>query len=230
LAQSLKFFGDGETKVAVPATGFHYDDPSHTYWLDGREIPGFSRILQDVGVVDLSSIPPKVLEKARERGHKVHLACQYVDENRMDWASLDEELLGRVTAWIKFCSDYQFKPAMCGIEVPTYHKQFLYGITPDRYGTIGRIRDSIATRPWASVVEIKNTYAEETDKWGMQVAAQAAALKSHGKLDPKDNNVVLYSVNLKADGSYVAQLHDDPTALNKFMSCLCVYGLKRSKK
>lgn len=210
--------------VAVPATGFHYDDPSHTYWLDGREIPGFSRILQDVGVVDLSSIPPKVLEKARERGEKVHLACQFYDQNRMDWTSLDEELLGRVMAWIRFCQDCKFKPAMCGIEVPTYHKQFLYGITPDRYGIL-----SFKGVNHPAVVEIKNTYAEEQDKWGMQVAAQEAALKSHGKLDPKAENVLRFSVNLKADGTYVLQLHDDPTALNKFMSCLCVYGLKRKK-
>ena len=63
----------------------------------------------------------------------------------------------------------------------------------------------------------------------MQIAAQEAALKSHGKLDPNDNSVLRYSVNLKADGTYVEQLHDDPTALNKFMSCLCVYGLKRNK-
>lgn len=210
------------------ADGFRFDEPSHTYWLGDREIPGFSRIVQDVGVVDLSGIPLKVLEKARQRGKAVHLVCQYHDENRMDWSTIDEELTGRVAAWMKFCHDFQFKPAMDGIEVPTYHKQFLYGITPDRYGVFGP-RALPGIRGRSAVVEIKNTYAEETDKWGMQIAAQEAALKSHGKLDPSDKSVLLYSVNLKADGSYVEQLHDDPTALRQFLACLCVYGLKRKK-
>jgi hypothetical protein len=177
-----------------------------------------------VGIVDLSHIPKDRLEKARERGQKVHEATQYFDEGRLDWSTVDPSLLPYVSAWLAFIDNEGFVVDPMFIEKPTYHKTFFYGIIPDRFGHF-RGRRYNGRR---AVTEIKNTYTN-ADYWGIQTSAQAQALHSHGlDIDPK--TVLRLAVNLKPDGTYVLEEHEDPNDFRYFMSCLMVYGLKRKKR
>lgn len=210
--------------VTTPETGFHYQDSDHSYWLDGSEIPGYSRIVQDVGVVNLSSIPPKVLENARERGHKIHTALQYLDEDRLDWGSVDPAFYGYIQAWISFCEKEGFRPNLDTIEMPTYHKAYRYGITPDRDGIFNRV-----DAPYPGIVEIKNTYSPAW-YWCMQTAAQEHARRSHDWLDSADTPVLRCAVKLNKDGTYLPIWHRDPNDFKYFISCLVTYGLKRRTK
>lgn len=208
-----------------PSQGFYFRPEDHSYWLDGREISGFSKIIQDVGIVDLSHIPKDRLEYARERGSKVHEATQYYDELRLDWSSVDPKFMGYVVAWTSFIENEHFVVDLDYIERPTYHKSFHYGVTPDRFGHFSG-GHKFGERN--AVVEIKCTY-DVAPYWGMQTSAQAAALQSHGlAIDPK--KVLRMAVVLKGDGSYRLDVHDNTHDLANFMACYRVYGLKRKMK
>jgi hypothetical protein len=55
-----------------------FDEPTHTYYHDGKKIPSVTTILSAQGAgVDYGSIPPDVLQKAAERGTEVHRVAEH---------------------------------------------------------------------------------------------------------------------------------------------------------
>ncbi len=208
----------------IPNKGFLFCPSDHTYWLDGRQIPGHSEIVQDARIYDLSQIPRETLRRATERGTKVHLATELLDRDNLDWSSVHPELLPYIDAWVSFKENEMFRPHPDYLEVPTWHKQFLYGITPDRFGDFHRDEG-----PVPAITEIKCTYNVEK-YWGMQTAAQANALASHGKLDFDPKTVLRLAVKLNKDGTYTLNWHKNPKDFGDFMACLRTYGLRRTMK
>lgn len=218
---------DSTVAARVPPQGFYFDEPSHTYWLDSSPIPGFSEILKDVDVHNLDHVPPDRLERARQRGHYVHLCAEWIDRGiGVNWEELDPGLVGRVKAWESFVRNEDFVVDPKYIEQPTYHKILRYGITPDRLGYFGaqQKRDYWHDRP--VVVEIKNQYSQE-DYWRMQTAAQVQAVISH--TPTSYDKFVRLSVNLKDDASYVLEEFSHDRDWHDFLACLKVYNLKRKK-
>jgi hypothetical protein len=58
---------------------FNFDPVEHRFTYAGSEIPGTSRILEEQGYVDLSGIPPDVLERAKQIGTEAHKATEIHD-------------------------------------------------------------------------------------------------------------------------------------------------------
>lgn len=223
---------DPSVTEQIPATGFYFRPSDHTYWLDGRCIPAYSHIVQDVGVgLDLKSIPKANLERARERGEKIHLAAEYYDRDMLDWSTVDPAFVPYLSAWISFLENEHFIVDMDMIEEPTYHKQFQYGCTADRRGEF-----HLDAGPVPGVVEIKNTYSSAA-YWRMQTASQEQAMRSHGWCEGLDQNeVIRCAVNLKKDGNYEMMWHNNPYKdkdgskdFRDFMCCLRVYSMRRAK-
>jgi len=214
-----------------PAKGFLFRPSDHTYWLDGRHLPGCTTVIEDAGIYDLhghtcdscghqtGGIPKKVLAKAAERGTKVHLATQYFDQGILDVDTVHPDLIPYVEAWGSFRLNERFIPDPNWLEVPTWHTKFLYGVTPDRYGFLGGQK---------AIVEIKCTYAV-AKYWSIQTAAQAHALASQG-VDVDPQTVVRLALKLNKDGTYTMDRHDKPGDFAEFMACLRVYGMKRKYK
>jgi hypothetical protein len=188
--------------------------------------------MQDVGVIDLSKIPPARLERARERGQKIHTATEIIDRDGMDldWSTVEEEFLPHISAWISFVENERFVIDQSMIEQPTYHTKRFYGCTADRRGDfhwdIG---------PVPAVIEIKNTYSSE-NYWRMQSAAQENAMRSHDWLSDYKDPALRAAVNLKKDGTYELQWHHNPYRdvdgskdFHDFLCCLRTYQLKRMK-
>lgn len=196
---------------------FSFSEADHVYRLDGSPIPGFSEILKDVGIVDLSGIPHDILEKARQRGTFVHQATQYLEEGTLDWDTITHsDIRNRILAWARFIEQEGFKSVL--MEKPIYHRVFRYGVTPDRLGLIDG--------GTAAVVEIKNT-ANQASYWKYQTAAQVHALWSHGAIDCAPEKVLRFAVNLKGDGTYHVQHHHDDSDFKCFLAALTVYNMKR---
>ena len=66
---------------------FEFDPAAHRYTLGGIVLPSVTQILR--GLDDFSNVPARVLEKARDRGNRVHAACNLdvlgtLDENTVD--------------------------------------------------------------------------------------------------------------------------------------------------
>lgn len=116
--------------MSIPQEGFHFEASDHTYWWNGRRIPGTTEILKSAGVISEFGFN----EHARVRGTAVHAACHYLAEGDLDMASVDPAIVGYVKAYEQFLVDTGFKPEIC--EKPTMHPVLLYGTTPDQIGPI----------------------------------------------------------------------------------------------
>lgn len=74
--------------------GIEFDEPTHTYKIDGRRAPGIHEILGLAGVLKGMPDDPSY----RERGKRVHLGIQYMLEDDLDVDEFTDEELGYVEA------------------------------------------------------------------------------------------------------------------------------------
>lgn len=81
---------------------FRFDTEEHKYFLDDVEISGVTRTLALAG---LSSHFNKD-EEAAIRGRYVHDACSLLDDDNLDWGTLDPTLLPYVMAYSQFKDQY----------------------------------------------------------------------------------------------------------------------------
>ncbi len=116
--------------------GLTLDKATHTYTINGCVIPSVTQILQAKGLGDFSMVDPSVLAYAAERGTAVHLAAQYLDEDRLDESKLDAEVGGYLDGYKRFLRDARFTPGR--IEARVYSAQYKYAGTFDRNGILGQ--------------------------------------------------------------------------------------------
>lgn len=81
-------------------SGLTFDDATHTYRVGSALVPSVTQILKPL--TDLSGIPPDVLERKRDLGSRVHLACQLDDEDDLDEASVEDDVAPYLEAWRRF--------------------------------------------------------------------------------------------------------------------------------
>ena len=100
-------------KTQIPEFIFKPED--HSYWVEGKRIPGVSEILQKVGLTkDWTGVDPWYAE----RGKMVHLAIQYFLEGVLDENSLDPLIMPYFVGFVKFFKAKTIKPLY--IEKPLY--------------------------------------------------------------------------------------------------------------
>ena len=106
-----------------------FNEERHEYSIGGRVLPNVTSILERVGIVDYSFIPPATRDMALERGSAVHAAIALDLEGDLDEASV-EPIMGYVEAARAARRDL-------GVEKPEafekrgYHPQYLYAGTLD---------------------------------------------------------------------------------------------------
>lgn len=157
-----------------------FDDASHTYFWQGKTVPGVTSILSTLHNFD--GVPPEILGLAQARGTAVHLACEYHDRGVLDESSLDESIVGYVEAWKLFLAE--MCPTWTHIEARCFHPALRYAGTVDRVGVI---------RAKEYVLDIKTSVASH-NVWGVQTAAYAQALAKP--------NAHRATVQLRSDGTY----------------------------
>lgn len=117
-----------------------YKDPSfifepgpHLSYLQGKILWSVTGALKQAGLIKTDYYTPE----GRIRGQYVHSACHYLDENDLDWATLENhpyDIIGYVRAWEAFKRDWNFIPRM--IELPMYDPLLQFSTIPDREGLI----------------------------------------------------------------------------------------------
>lgn len=210
-------------------------NPIHEYCWNGVRVPSVTEILDDVGIVDYSSIPFGVREMALQRGSDVHAATHFDDENDLEF---DEELwlsnpigyereyqrtgrgvaptrAGYVAAWRKFRRETGFIPDL--IEHKGYNEAYGFAGTLDRMGTYQVKGDAQAD----ILIDIKCGDAPQWTR--LQLAAYASFFQSPRRFTRiavelhKDNNYRLFRWEGK----------DWLADFAAFTSCLLVYRMKR---
>jgi hypothetical protein len=187
--------------------GLTFDEASHTYRYQGQVVPSVTQVLQPV--MDLSHVPPEVLASAAAFGVAVHKACELDDLDQLDEESLDDALAPYLSAWRKFCRDYDVE--WQGIEERVYHTQLRYAGTLDRRGLV-RV-DPRRDYRTPAIVDIKSGTVLYP-----AVGPQLAAY--HRALNEASVTTKRLAVQLKPDATYVAKWHDDPTDFALFCSLL----------
>jgi hypothetical protein len=148
---------------------FAYDDATHRYFQDGREVPACTRVLDHAGLVSYEMVRTEILERKSLIGTYVHLGAQFYDEGTLglrkglDWSSLDEKTRGRVEAWAAFRAETGFVPRLIEERFLAELNGMKYGLTVDREGMF---------RKQEAVIDLK-TSAAFAHHWGLQLAGYA---------------------------------------------------------
>lgn len=109
-------------------------EATHTYLLNGREIPGCTRCLDHSGLVDFSMVRADILEKKSRLGQEVHRVIQYYCENDLDMDSVADEAMPYLQSWIKVQEHTKFVPRLIECQTMACLEGMPYGMRVDLAG------------------------------------------------------------------------------------------------
>lgn len=190
---------------------FHFDDATHTYTLDGVKVPGVTSIIEPIRP-DFDRVPPDVLERKRQLGTAVHLACELDDDGELE--ACDAVLLPYLQAWQKFRADTGAQ--VIANERRMVHLSLRYAGTIDRLAVIDGER-------W--LLDIK-TSAGPHPSYGVQLAGYAELLAANDGPGTVQRRA---SVHLFNDASYKLAEFKNPNDAAAFRACLAIHNWKESQ-
>jgi hypothetical protein len=182
-----------------PRAPLTFDADTHRYAVGGKPIPSVTTVLRAAGLIDFSGVPLPVLDPARERGTRVHLATELDDRGELDIGSVIPEELGYLDAYRRFKREAGF--IATSIEQRVYSHRYWYAGTLDRIGLMRKKR---------CLLDIKTGAPQRAV--GPQTAAYKAALPM--------NVMPRFAVYLQPDGSYQLASLNDSDDLAVFLAAL----------
>lgn len=178
------------------------DPASHTYTLDGKELPGVTQVLSAEGFIDQAWFT----EYGRDRGTKVHQTIEFYDADELDEDSLDAVLRPYLEAWRRFRAEAHV--AVEASEVRLASEVYGFAGTIDKLATIGIV---------PAILDIKTG---QVQPWAaIQLAAYHILLNQTARKR--------YAVQLNNDGSYRLQEFKDRNDRAVFLAALAVNKWKR---
>lgn len=202
---------------------FTFDEPSHTYTLDGHRLPSVTQILEPIKP-DFSMVPPDVLERKRQFGTAVHLACELDDLGELDDDATDAEIMGCVQAWRRFKSDTSAQIVLN--EQRLYHPALRFAGTVDRVAFL-RLQADTSGAPW--VLDLK-TGVEPHPTYGAQLSGYLLLLNAQPEEGVMPSGTRRATVHLDASGTYRFHRFPNPNDEAAFMACLSIHHWKESQK
>ena len=186
-------------------------DEAHKYTVDGEEVPSVSEITRFMTRELYTDVNQLALDKAADRGTKVHKATEALD--KYGSVEIEDDLLGYLKAYVSYVKANN--PSWEKIEWPV-HNEKLYAGTIDRYGKIGER---------SGIVDLKTTGTITPGHRAVYTAAQNLYRMAIEKEKPVD---FIQIVQLKADGTYrVYELEiQDELAL----ACLALHNAMKKRK
>ncbi len=169
-----------------------FDEQSHTYLVDGEEVPSVTTILQPLTSRVYSAVNPSVLEYARNRGTAVHEALEMYD------LGIEPEVYPEIEGFIRAYLDWEqiYRPTWTGVEQIVYNQRSGYIGTLDRIGYLNGTE--------LAIVDIKTSQPTKEALVSVccQTFAYAYAYTNEDYITGSHRNIKRYGLFLKADGSY----------------------------
>ena len=189
-----------------------FDEHSHTYILNGVQLPSVTEITRFCAY-DYRSDRPWLAQEAARRGTAVHEACALIDYGETPEET--PEIAGYLKAYRRFLKDY--RPDWELIEHPMGNLETGFAGTLDRYGTLYDGRELI--------LDIKTGQLHR--------AALRAQLTGYRKLllwERMDRPCLpgLYALRLSRDGTY--ELRDVSPDAELLNACLYIHHAVERKK
>ncbi len=195
--------------------GLTFDAGAHVYRHDGVRVPSVTQILAAEGFIDYSFLGEDSAHYL-SRGQAVHAACEYLDEDRLDWSTVAPAIEGYVRGYQKFKRVLGFYPTH--IETHVFDEIYRYAGTLDRVGRIGDARKiliDLKTGPICSWV-------------GAQLGGYAGAVRFN-QIFADWNYLERWGVQLTADGGYqITKFEDHEGDLAVFRSACICYNWKKN--
>lgn len=169
--------------------GLTYDDPTHSYRMNGRYVPHITSICPS----NYDHVPPKILKRAQERGTAVHRLVEHYILNTPEWPGMvTPELAPYLESWIKAQQllDIQVEPE--DVERILYHPEDGYAGRGDlpRCFVMGKL----------STLELK-TIARMTANVDLQTAGQRRAENYRARYLGIPEVEERWGLQLRRDGS-----------------------------
>lgn len=184
-----------------------FEEEIHRYSFNGIEIPSVTHIMKFAGIIDDKFYN----EDGKLRGHAIHMATQFLDEDSLDHESLHEEYAPYIKAYEKFKNESGFKPALIEYKVIDLKKEFA--------GTLDRT-GHFANGSFA-ILDIKTG---SIPKWaGIQLAAYSHALGATLSQD----NIKRFALQLKNNGKYKLQEFNNPRDIDVFLAAKDIFHLTK---
>lgn len=191
------------------------DQASHIYTVDGAKVPGVTKILGDLGLIDFSMVPEDIMRRACQYGNALHKTLEYEDRGILK--KYDENLQNDLDAWRCFKMNYQVEFLPEGIERKLYSKRWGF------CGTLDRIAHVMVRRaPKLTIIDIKSSA-----QFHPAVRLQTAGYKIGYEEETKKKVQGRMAVRLNGDGSYKVECMDDPNDEHAWIAACQLYHWKK---
>ena len=196
----------------------HFDESTHTYTLDGKELPSVTHIIRYLAVDKANNADQNMALIARERGSAVHEATVMYDYSGDIPDDFPAEYAPYLEAYVQFVRDY--KPGWIYTEHIMGSSELGYAGTLDRFGVIDE-------EP--AILDIKTSYKVDIPSLSSQLYAYEALLKSEKPALAK-TVFNLYGLQLMRTGKYRLYKCDKYIGGMLFNQCQCIYKTMEQMK
>lgn len=200
-----------------------FDEATHTYTLDGVELPSVTHIIRYLAVDKAKNADPNAAAIARERGTLVHQEAMLFDYTNSFSSDIDSDCAPYLEAYVQFVRDY--KPGWELIEHQMGNKTLGFAGTLDRFGLIDGEY---------AILDIKTSYKVDMPSLSAQLTAYRSLLYKEylpAKWDEiLEKGLNLYGLQLMRDGKYRLYKCDESVGDILFQSCLKIYRATKAMK
>lgn len=182
-----------------------FSKEGHIYTQGDTVLPSVTQIIDHFGLSDFSFADESILERARNLGTNVHLACQLSDED--DLGQCPEPLYDYVKSWQKFRADYPLE--WMAVEKPMASLIWQFAGTQDRVSS-------------EHIIDIKTGGKYKSHQ--IQTAAYQILAEETLGIKIKNRWVVYLT-----DAGYTLEIHKDRNDRQIFLSMMSVYNWKKEK-
>jgi hypothetical protein len=173
-----------------------------------------TQILRDLSI--MKRLDPALLAAARERGRRVHKACDLFDRGELEETSVDETDEPYIRAWKRFRLDYDFEWELG--ETPMSSEKWGYAGTPDAIGNWKQKRRHLPV-----LVDRKTGVFDPVH--GPQTAGYLELLHEEDVFSRREH-VDRVAVYLQPNGFYQVERLLDPGDWSHFMAALTCFRFK----
>ena len=198
--------------MVIAMSKVHFDEATHTYTLDGKELPSVTHIIRYLAVDKANNANPNMALIARERGSAVHEATVMYDYSGEIPDDFPAEYAPYLEAYVQFCRDYRIKWEL--IEHQIGNATLGFAGTLDRFGVIdGKL----------CILDIKTSYKVDIPSLSAQLTAYHDLLLNEQFERLENANIRHLGLQLMRTGKYRLYETDCEKGSDLFYSCRRIY-------
>jgi hypothetical protein len=210
--------------MLATASPLAFDPATHSYTLGGLPVPSVTQVLKQTGYIRLDGIPEPVLERARDRGDRIHKALHYLFDDDLDEDTIDPAIAGYIRSAQAFLSSYIDLQLRAEMRVWSERHHFA--------GTLDLLALDCSGRLMIGDFKTGEPADVAAD---LQLAAYQGALLEMRAVDPDlrrlvDRPVHRCSIRLFADGRFpVLTPYEEISDFSRFLNALHVVHHQRRR-